>query len=412
MVSPHSGQGGGSMFPTLIMASNFILRPMKSSVNGPVLVTFVGDFGQSPMASLVGIAHRAIALDLLEAALECGAFERIYLLTNSPALAAAVPAGVLVEATSEPFHFGRAFADLIARDKLVRPLYIGRGALPFLDAEALAGLAGKLAAMTQGVLTNNFFSADLVGWTPGGAIQSIDPPPFDNPFPRRLADAGLEVEVLPPDATTRFDVDTPTDLYGLALHPLTRPNARRYVDSLSLDLSMVHAAAKHFTNLSSEVVLAGRVGSAVWSYLERDSACRVRVFSEERGMKADGRLDRGEARSLLGSYFELTGAEGLFRTLAGLGDAVFLDSRVLFAHLQLDLSLEDRFRSDLGDWQMIVNPTAAGITRAAVESTVPVVLGGHSLMSGGLYVLLDAAWRERDRELGHRTVPNSAIKRT
>jgi hypothetical protein len=31
-------------------------------------------------------------------------------------------------------------------------------------------------------------------------------------------------------------------------------------------------------------------------------------------------------------------------------------------------------------------------TQAALSAAVPVVLGGHSLVSGGLYALVEAAW--------------------
>ena len=60
------------------------------------------------------------------------------------------------------------------------------------------------------------------------------------------------------------------------------------------------------------VVVAGRVGSHAWSYMERETACRVRLFSEERGMEADGRDGRGEVRSLLGFYAQGLGLRRLF----------------------------------------------------------------------------------------------------
>ena len=113
-------------------------------------------------------------------------------------------------------------------------------------------------------------------------------------------------------------------------------------------------------------------------------------------MEADGRAESGEARSLLAYHLEAVGLERFFETLAELGDAAFIDTRVLLAHKQIDATREDRFLSDLGRWQEIREPFLREFTRAAVEASIPVLLGGHSLMSGGLMALNEFAWAERD----------------
>ncbi|MCS7002350.1 MAG: hypothetical protein NZ518_05820, partial [Dehalococcoidia bacterium] len=212
--------------------------------------------------------------------------------------------------------------------------------------------------------------------------------------------AGLPAEAMARDAVSQFDVDTPTDLFALALHPNTGPTTRRELEALELPTATHRAAMTRFTEATSQVIVAGRVSSAVWAHLERDTACRVRVFSEERGMKADGREGAGLIRSLLGLFIDVVGPNAAFAVLAELGDAAYVDSRVLFAHARLALTTEDRFQSDLGAWQSVTNPVARAITRAAVDAPIPVVMGGHSLMSGGLYVICDAAWREHDRLRG------------
>jgi hypothetical protein len=143
------------------------------------------------------------------------------------------------------------------------------------------------------------------------------------------------------------------------------------------------------TQRGTDVLVIGRVGSAVWQALESETATRVRVVSEERGLRS--RPD-GQARSLLGFHLGAVGPEQLVEALAELADAVFLDTRPLFAHLQWQPSRADRFASDAGDWGSIVHAELRAFTRAAVESRVPFVLGGHSLVSGGLLTLIDAAW--------------------
>jgi hypothetical protein len=147
-----------------------------------------------------------------------------------------------------------------------------------------------------------------------------------------------------------------------------------------------------FVDQTKQLLVAGRVGTHAWLYLERETACRVRLFAEERGMEADGRASDGSARSLLGYHMEAVGLERFFETLAELGDAAFIDTRVLLAHKRVEATREDRFLSDLGRWQEISDPFLRDFTRAALEAPIPVLLGGHSLMSGGLMALNENAW--------------------
>ncbi len=116
-------------------------------------------------------------------------------------------------------------------------------------------------------------------------------------------------------------------------------------------------------------------------------------------MQADGREERGQVRSVLGFLLEAVGVEAFFERMARLGQAMFLDSRVLFAHLGLRLSRADRFYSDLGDFEAVLDPLARRVTAAAAQAPIPVVMGAHSLVSGGLYAVIDAAWRIHDQAL-------------
>ena len=112
------------------------------------------------------------------------------------------------------------------------------------------------------------------------------------------------------------------------------------------------------------------------------------------GRQADrfGILARGEARSLLGYYYQEAGPRRFFDSLSRLGRAVFLDSRVIFAHLGLWPAAEDRYNSDLRLPERIADPTVREFTEAAMAAPIPIVLGGHSLVNGGLYALVEAAW--------------------
>ena len=107
-------------------------------------------------------------------------------------------------------------------------------------------------------------------------------------------------------------------------------------------------------------------------------------------MRASGRDVRGQVRSLLGFQLARAGTRSLFDTLAQLGDAAIIDSRVLFAHHNLHPTAPDRFHSDLMQPDSIADPFIREFTKAARDASVPVLLGGHSLVSGGMYALIES----------------------
>lgn len=370
------------------------------SAAGPSLLLFVGGVGGSEIEDLVAGAQHAAALDTLAAARASGAFDRLLLVTDAPALAEQAGADVTVELVAGEFHFGRRLTDVVRRHRIERAVYLGGGGLPLLDAAALGQLAQQIARLERGAIANNLFSADLVAFAPAAAIAAIPPPARDNSLCQLLRTrAGLPVTELPRSAATLFDLDTPTDLLILQIHPGAGPHARCYLEQLGWDTTTMRRAGQLFTQIQAQVVVAGRVSSALWSHLERETACRVRVIAEERGMEADGRVERGLVRSLLGFHLEAVGLERFFAELAELGDAIFLDSRVLLGHRGHAVSRADRFWSDLGVPERIADPFLRAFTAAARAAPVPVILGGHSLVAGGLWALNDAAWLENDRRL-------------
>jgi hypothetical protein len=233
----------------------------------------------------------------------------------------------------------------------------------------------------------------------------IDPPLFDNDLAFRLQkQARLRNIPLARSAANQLDLDTPTDLLVLANHPGMGRHLRTFLHTADLDLERLRVVARCLTDPTSEVVVSGRVGSHVLAILETELACRTRVFSEERGMRASGREARREVRSLLGFHYAAVGARQFFADLGRLGNAAFIDSRVLFNHLSLSPSTSDRFNSDLLRPAEIQDPVVREFTEEARAAPIPVILGGHSLVSGGLWALAEAGWIERDRE---RDTPSS-----
>jgi len=361
-------------------------------VNKAVVILFLGGLGGSPVAEMVAGCHRAIAQDTIERSQMAGVFDGVILVTemreHDPS--------VVVERSGSPFHFGKKLREVIEKYNIEKPFYIGGGSIPLLAADGLRAVGEKLSSSEDMVITNNPFSADLVAFTPGKAIKAIELPATDNPLAQLLVrHAGLSEVSLPRTAAYQFDVDTPTDLLILKLHPGIGGHTRAYLEGLALHTSRLESAISLFTDQDAQVIVAGRVGSYVWSQLEGETACRVRVLAEERSMRADEREMRDEVRTILGFYLEEVGAERFFETLGELGDAAFIDTRVLFNHFGLNLTTADRFYSDLGQPEKIDNPFVREFTQRALEAPIPVILGGHSLVSGGILALIEIA------RLGH-----------
>lgn len=369
----------------------------------PALITFLGGLGDHPAESIVGTALWAASLDTIETALSSGGVARAILVTDGHVLPPDIP-GVELDADEGPYHFGRRLAAVIRRHNLSSIIYMGGGSLPLLTPDTFAAIA---KALDRGVaVTNNTYSSDLVAFPltsvaqapgPEQILAAIEPVGRDNGLARVLSErAGLNVEPLPRAIETQMDIDSPTDLAVLSLAGLGGARLRAYLDAVDMDLDPYLRLLPLFLDTNAQLLVAGRAGSHTWAYLERETACRVRLFAEERGMEAEGRADNGTARSLLGFYLESAGLDRFFGTLAELADAAVLDTRVLLAHKRIHASREDRFLSDLGRYREITDPFLRDFTGAALEAPIPLLLGGHSLMSGGLMLLNEHAWSERD----------------
>jgi hypothetical protein len=343
-------------------------------------------------------ARRAAALDTLVAAEAIGLLDHLIVVTNDPAWASALPldCDVDLDDTYHPFHFGRRLAAVIDRYGLTHVLYMGAGAAPLLSTAGLTRAVASVLERDSGLVTNNLHSSDWVVFTPGSTVGAyVDRVPRDNSLAWVLhREAGLPAEWLAPAAASRLDIDTPSDLLVLARHPACGQHLAAWLAQSALDTSRLDRAMNVLVTEGTHLLVAGRVASSTWAALERDTLCWVRLFAEERGMVASGRQVGGQARSLLGAYVEQAGIDKLVATMEEWADAVFWDNRVLLAHFGLWPSAEDRFASDLGWADQVSEPMLRELTERVAEASVPIIMGGHTLVSGGLLALLDAAGLE------------------
>jgi CTP:molybdopterin cytidylyltransferase MocA len=412
---------------------------------GVSFLLMAGDSPASPPEQMVARVRRAVASDTLAKALKMPGIGQVIVATADRELAGELaglppcgdkPLTLDFDPARERFHFGRRLLALVEKYELERVFYMGAGSGPLLPGEEMARIAADLADMEAGVIANNLYSADFAAFVPASALRTIAPIASDNDLAWRLmADCQLPAISLPRSAATLFDVDTPGDLLILARHPSAGPQTRRVLAEMAWSDAgrRLDAAIAVLADPTAEVLVAGRVGAETWGHLERAAACRVRVVAEERGMRASGRQARGEVRSLLGYYLELVGPAAFFAVLAEMSQAAFLDTRVLLAHglwpntghtltpgtggppasaqppvgtggltpatggLTLATgarrwpSAADRFYSDLGQPEQIEDAWLRSFTAAALEAAIPIVMGGHSLVSGGLYALVEIA---------------------
>ncbi|MBI2773326.1 MAG: hypothetical protein HYX56_02390 [Chloroflexi bacterium] len=357
-------------------------------------VVFFGRGGDSKVERQLDEVRIAIGGVVIERACEAG-FDPVVAVTRDEQAAArfGVAGATVDRAEGVPFHYGTELARVVGARKLDRVCAIGAGAGALLGEDQLRAIRTELESAQALVLSNNYYSADLVAFTPTSALGAIALPPADNPLPRLLhQQAGLPSRQLERSSATLLDVDTPADATVLRRHPACPPElAALGVWERELG-SRIDALMRVVTTPERELVVAGRVGAPVWTYLESQTACRVRMLAEERGMQAAGRDTMGSARTALGFLYERTGPKEFFAELGQLGDGLLFDTRVLFAHLGWRPTAAERFASDLFHAEDLGPGPLRDFTAAAREAGYPLLLGGHTLVSGVLWTMVEAAW--------------------
>jgi hypothetical protein len=367
----------------------------------PLLLLFCGGMGGTAVEELLGEALRECALDTLDEALGSGAYAGAIVVADKVAAAALekrLPRDVRLDVDgAEDFHFGRRLTEVVARFEVERPVYVGTG-MPFLKSDELAAVARALTVSANVVVTNNYFSADLAGFVPGSVLETVSIPNNDRVLPMTLVqEGGLTSHPLPRTIANQFDIDTPGELAIIARAGGAGPNLTAWLERQNLDTDRLAKAAWCFTDNKAVVLVSGRVSSDVLQYLQSETASQTRLYSEERGMAAMGRDLSGDARTLLGFHLRAVGAKRFFAELGEMANAAFIDTRPIFAHMGLQPSRPDRFLSDALDPNGIVDPWVREFTAAARAAPIPVVFGGQSLVTAGLQLLAEAAWRDYDK---------------
>lgn len=374
---------------------------MTLPITGAVIMVGAAS-GESAAEQMMQAACQASARDLIA---QLQSFEVRPIIVATPEIdwLADIP-GIISDqdAPNTPFHFGNRLAGIIERHNLDHVLYFGGGSAPLLDDNILnmmallldrAGDEGTTRIPAHIALTNNKHSSDWLALTRAhDALPIIRQADRDNSLAWLLDQSGeYDVRVIAGmRPATAMDLDTPTDLAIISQHHECKASLRtlvsQYPELAGPPVSAVSAiAARPETHL----LLAGRVSPLAWQALNKATQSWIRVYAEERGMVASGRLARGDVKSILGELCQLQGPRQFFDTLATMTDAAIIDSRPLMASQGQWPSDADRFASDLLQAEHITNPWLREFTEAARNAPIPVLLGGHSVVAGGLYALVE-----------------------
>lgn len=331
-------------------------------------------------------ARRAAAADLLEMLARQPLVSRVILVSPELEGLEGLPMRDYVASPAGAIHVGETLAQIVKTYDVSRLLYLGGGSAPLMSEDMLHEIVQQLAAAERLAITNNQFASDWLAVTPASILGAWQQRlPRDNMLGWVLsAEAGLPLEALPVTAASRLDIDTPLDLLALKLHGGGGRQLRRYLDKLILPVTRLEAALEVLATPASHVFIAGRLAPNVWSALNSVTRSWLRVVSEERGMVSSGRQARGEARSLLAAHVEVVGVQAFFDMLSQWAGAAFVDTRVLLAHHGLWPDEASRFASDMGNIEGIEDEWLQVFTSAALEAPIPVILGGHGLMSGDM----------------------------
>ncbi len=193
----------------------------------------------------------------------------------------------------------------------------------------------------------------------------------------------LGEESVPRSASTCFAVESGADLVVAGLHADCPIELRRLAGSLQAHTANFTAVVRAFTDRDAEVAVIGPIAPHTWRYLEDEVACRVRVYADGHGRHA----------GLAAELYRQVGAARWREWLSGMADVIIMDTRQFFAGLSPYPSPEDFLASDLGRPAEVAHPLLRELTEAALEGKPPLILGGPMLLNGGLYALVETAWR-------------------
>lgn len=355
----------------------------------------LGPIGKSAVEGWVAAGRMAAARDLFARISQIEHVSSIYACIADPDQAACLKSdgAALLNFRERSFHFGDRLTRFISEDNHHVLAYFGAASAPLLGTQMLEEAIDRVRNACEPLaIVNNYHSTDWAIFNNANVVVKLaDRLPIDNSLGWVLNhDAGFEVQALPPSAATRVDIDTPTDLLMIYKHPELGPYLKRFLAQAPKNaLDRVHELLQVLTTPAAKLTIIGRASADLWQQLERKTQLWIRLFVEERGMVASLRLANGRVHSILGEIVDAWGPEKFVRKLATMSDAAVWDTRVWMAHHAEWPSAADRYAADLGLIDDIQNPDLKTLADAIGKASIPILAGGHGVVSGGFYAMLE-----------------------
>ena len=355
-------------------------------------IIFHAPAGPSSIERMVASAREASACDLIQSLQSL--VSTIVVVCSSDSTSAFESLGASVQAVedTENFHFGETLKQVIRDYQLDAVVYFGSGSGPLLSQEQLADMVEFAQRPQAEALFNNFYSCDFAIFTDTSPLCQLPLPSADNALGFLLSDCGVKCYSLPRSSASQFDIDTPVDLLLLKEAAQGGPRLQAFLDTQPLDHPSLERISALLIERTALVYLVGRVSPVTWQAFEQQVACRTAGMIEGRGMKAYA----DSPPPVLANLFHERGFADFFRALEDSADGAIIDSRPLLARHGLLPSAHERFSCDLFRVSEMNDPVWIDFAQRASECSIPILLGGHSLVSGGLYLLSEICWKGRN----------------
>lgn len=196
---------------------------------------------------------------------------------------------------------------------------LGAGSVPLLPVAALAeAIATVAAADAPRAVVNNLHSSD---WLVGNCAAAIAARPGRLPSDNALGwvlktEGGVNVTALPPRTPARGWTLTRPPTCCCCPRRCMAARGRRWPPSCAPTRTIAaggSAAGRRLFTPGGQVALIGRVGlGRVGACGGQHASLGLRVFSEERGMSASGRLAAGQVKSVVGAHLQRLGPPAFF----------------------------------------------------------------------------------------------------
>ena len=355
-------------------------------------VIFHPPAGDTDLEQMVSVAREASAFDLAQSLQPLVPTIIVVCSPDSSHAFESLGVQVMEVEATEDFHFGETLKAVIRRYSLESVVYFGSGSGTLLTTGQLEDIANFAQRDETAALFNNFFSCDFAAFTDTSSLLQLPLPENDNGIGFVVADSGVNCHSLPRSLASQFDLDTPTDVLLLKDSARGGPRLREFLDKQQLSHPTIRSVSDSLIERTAVVYLVGRINPATWHAFEKQVACRTAGMIEGRGLKAyaNGRP------AVLSTLFHEQGFGDFFDALEDSADAAIIDSRPLLARGGLLPSAPDRFASDLFRVSEIEDPVWRKFAQQALDCSIPILLGGHSLVSGGLYLLSKTCWKGRN----------------